>query len=75
MDIEKQQLYDEIIDNWSVEAKKENRTYLYNIQEVNIISEGRKSFVIARKGSRKTAIAQYLSELKQDNVFAEKLSF
>lgn len=75
MDIATQQLYDEIINNWSVDAKKENRAYFYNIQEVNSISEGRKSFVIARKGSGKTAIAQHLCEMKQDDVFAEKLSF
>lgn len=75
LDIATQRLYDEIIDNWSVDAKKENRAYFYNIQEVNIISEGRKSFVIGRKGSGKTAIAQHLCEMQQDNVFAEKLSF
>lgn len=68
-------LYDEIINNWSVEAKKENKNYFYNIKEVNIIAEGKKSFVIGRKGSGKTAIAQHLCEIKQNNIFAEKLSF
>lgn len=70
-----QQIYDEIINKWSVEAKKENRAYFYNVQEVNVIVEGRKSFVIGRKGSGKTAIAQYLSEMEQVATFSEKLSF
>ncbi len=70
-----QQLYDDIINNWSVEAKKENRAYFYNVQEVNIIMEGKRSFVIGRKGSGKTAIAQHLCEIEQANVFSDKLSF
>lgn len=75
IDIDTQKFYDEIINNWSVEAKKENQAYFYNIQEVNIIAEGRKSFIIGRKGSGKTAIAQYLYGICQYGVFSEKLSF
>jgi Cdc6-like AAA superfamily ATPase len=75
LDAATQQLYDEIISNWSVEAKKENRAYFYNIQEVNVIVEGRKTIVIGRKGSGKTAIAQHLFEMDKEDVFAEKLSF
>uniref|UniRef100_UPI0028970330 P-loop ATPase, Sll1717 family n=1 Tax=Lachnoclostridium sp. TaxID=2028282 RepID=UPI0028970330 len=75
LDIKTQQFYDEIINNWSVEAKKENSAYFYNVQEVNVICDGRKSFVIGRKGSGKTAIAQHLCEINKDDVFSEKLSF
>jgi Cdc6-like AAA superfamily ATPase len=72
-----QEVYEEIINNWSVEAKKEDRAYFYNIQEVNVIAEGRKTFIIGRKGSGKTAIAQHLLEMEQDkyDIFTEKLSF
>lgn len=75
LDTVTQQLYDEIINNWSVDAKKENKSYFYNVQEVNIISEGKKYFVIGRKGSGKTAIAQHLYEIERNDVFSEKLSF
>lgn len=70
-----QAVYDEIVDNWSVEAKRENVAYFYNIKEVNTILEGRKSFVIGRKGSGKTAIAQYLNGIEHEEMFTQKLSF
>ena len=68
-------IFTEIIDNWSVEAKKENVAYFYNINEVNSLLNGKKSFVIGRKGSGKTAIAQYLNEIRHEEVFTQKLSF
>lgn len=68
-------IYDEIIENWSVDAKKERSEYFYNIEEVETITSGKKSFVIGRKGSGKTAIAQYLCEIKEELVFTQKLSF
>lgn len=67
--------YDEIINNWSIEAKKENPAYFYNVNELNIIMSGKKSFVIGRKGSGKTSIAQHLCEINKTNMFSEKLSF
>lgn len=70
-----QKLYNEIIENWSIEARKENSAYFYNIKEVDIIIEGKKSYVIGRKGSGKTAIAQHLCEIQKYNVFSDKLSF
>jgi hypothetical protein len=75
LDSNTRELYDEILDNWSVEAKKEDPAYFYNIQEVNVILKGKKSFIIGRKGSGKTAIAQYLCEINQYEIFSEKLSF
>lgn len=69
------QLYKEILENWSVEARKEGKDYFYYIQEVNDIIEGKKSFVIGRKGSGKTAMAQYLYELHGPRTFSDKLSF
>ena len=72
---ETEKLYDEIIENWSVEAKKEDMAYFYNIKEVETITNGKASFVIGRKGSGKTAIAQYLKNNTATNIFSEKLSF
>lgn len=68
-------VYDEIINNWSVEAKKENPAYFYNIDEVNLISNGRKSFVIGRKGSGKTAIAKFLCDIQDPLVYSCKITF
>lgn len=75
LDDRTQQLYNEIIESWSIEAKKENSAYFYNIEEVGTIAEGKKSYVIGRKGSGKTAIAQHLCGIKKYNVFSDKLSF
>ena len=70
-----QQLYDEIINNWSVEARKERQDYFYYIQEVNDIASGKKYYVTGRKGSGKTAIAQYLAEVDEPTTFSTRLSF
>lgn len=68
-------LYSEIINNWSVEALKENPAYFYNINEVNQILNGKKSIVIGRKGSGKTSIAKYLCGIEKANMFTQKMSF
>lgn len=68
-------VYREILDNWSVEAKKERKEYFYNVDDVNLILQGKRNLVIGRKGSGKTAIAQHLCEIRAADVFSEKLSF
>ncbi|WP_373889708.1 P-loop ATPase, Sll1717 family [Paludicola sp. MB14-C6] len=75
LDTKTKNVYEEIIDNWSVEAKKEKQDYFYNVEEVKVIEEGKKSFVIGRKGSGKTAIAQHLYEMEYGDIFTIKLSF
>lgn len=70
-----QQVYEEIIHNWSVEAKKENSAYFYNVSEVSAIINGQKTYVIGRKGSGKSAIAQHLSKIHDYKTFTKKLSF
>lgn len=75
LDPDIKKVYNEIINNWSVEAKKENQAYFYYIQEVNDITSGKKAFVIGRKGSGKTAIAQYMHEVHDAKIFSTKLSF
>lgn len=67
--------YHEIVSNWSVEARKERQEYFYYIQEVNDIAQGDRYFVIGRKGSGKTAIAQHLAEISEPNIFSIRLSF
>lgn len=67
--------YHEIISNWSVEARKERQEYFYYIQEVSDIAQGHRYFVIGRKGSGKTAIAQHLSEITDPKIFSIRLSF
>ena len=48
-EIDFQKVYQEIIDNWSIEARKERQDYFYYIQEVNDIVQGNRYFVVGRK--------------------------
>ena len=68
-------LYEEILNNWSIEAKRERAEYFYNVEEADLISGGKTAFVIGRKGSGKSAIAQHFYEMRRGDVFTEKLSF
>ena len=63
------------IKEWSVEAKDEESAYFYNVKEAELISNGKKSFVIGRKGSGKTAIARHLIESEHADTFSIPLSF
>ena len=72
---EKESVYSEICKNWSIEARKENLAYFYNVRELQSILDGSKSFVIGRKGSGKTSIAQHLVSSDRSDAFCQKLSF
>lgn len=74
MNTEALNIYNEI-ENWSIEAKKENKDYFYYFDELNSILSGKKSFVVGRKGSGKTSIAQYLVEQEHADIFCVKLTF
>ncbi|MBD5540049.1 MAG: hypothetical protein HDR00_02475 [Lachnospiraceae bacterium] len=68
-------IYQRIADEWKLEAKQENSSYFYFVDEANDIINGKKNLVIGRKGEGKTAIAQYLYEQQAYNIFTDKLSF
>lgn len=69
-------LLNEIRDNWKLEAKSEKTLrYFFHLKEVASIENGTKAYVIGRKGTGKTAIAEYLANISDSNVFSEKLSF
>ncbi|MPM27596.1 hypothetical protein SDC9_74109 [bioreactor metagenome] len=70
-----QDIYNEILDNWSVDAKKESIRYFCHVEEADYLTSGKKSFIIGRKGCGKTAIAQYICELQSPTHFSSKLSF
>lgn len=64
------------IADWKREAKAEDSyRYFWHVREVDQISQGKKYFVIGRKGSGKTAICEHFNKIRQHDVFAEKLSF
>lgn len=64
------------ISRWSIEAKDEdNSLYFFHFDDVSDIEEGRKNYVIGRKGTGKTAIAEYLHKHKDYNQFSRLLSF
>ena len=64
-----------IANGWNVEAKLEDSKYFYSYKEVLSILNNRKCYVIGRKGSGKSAICQYITNIKEYNVFSSKLSF
>jgi len=65
-----------ISENWKLEAKLEaKRDYFYHSQEVNLLLNNSKYYVIGRKGSGKSSISEYLLGLKDYDTFSEKLSF
>jgi hypothetical protein len=68
-------ILDEVKD-WKLEAKSENTDrYFYHVAEVDDIARGSAAYVIGRKGTGKTAIAEYLLKLNRFDTFAEKATF
>ena len=66
----------EEISNWSIEAKEENtEAYFFHFDDVAKIERGQKNYVIGRKGTGKTAIAEYLHRPLAFNKFSRLLSF
>lgn len=70
-------LLKEISSTWKLEARDENNSrYFFHTSEASLINEGNKCYVIGRKGSGKTALREYISELDNGcNIFTEKLTF
>lgn len=65
-----------IDDDWKLEAKLENnQRYFYHTNVVDKLLSGGKAYVIGRKGSGKTAIAQNLITDFTYDRFSEKLTF
>ena len=66
-----------IAENWKLEAKLEEtqKNYFYHFQEVNLILNKSKYYIIGRKGSGKSSISEYILNQKRHDQFSEKLSF
>ncbi|SFG37498.1 P-loop ATPase, Sll1717 family [Neptunomonas qingdaonensis] len=66
----------EEISEWKLEAKLESsRRYFYHTRVVDRLTNGKRSYVIGRKGTGKTAVCEHISNLENDIVFTQKLSF
>jgi ABC-type oligopeptide transport system ATPase subunit len=64
------------VKDWKLEAKSENtERYFYHVDEVDNIARGTAAYVIGRKGTGKTAIAEYLLRLNRFDTFSEKVTF
>jgi len=67
------------IGEWKLEAKLENNIkYFCPIPELDSISNGKKAYIIGRKGTGKTAIVQHIHETvasNTENFFSQKLTF
>ncbi|TEW86797.1 P-loop ATPase, Sll1717 family [Psychrobacter sp. 230] len=61
--------------SWRIDANLENNErYFYKTFEVDMLLRGDKSYVIGRKGTGKTAIANFLKSQKSYDYFASNLS-
>lgn len=70
------QLIRSIQNDWKLDAKLERiEDYFYITDEYDKIMDGSKFYIIGRKGSGKSAIAEYISNTKSANIFSKKLSF
>lgn len=64
------------ISRWKLEAKLDNVTrYFFHVPALVTIISGDASYVIGRKGTGKTALAQYISETPISSQFVTTLSF
>ena len=64
------------VSEWKLEAKLEDAIkYFLPVPETDLIKSGKKSYVIGRKGTGKTAIVSYLSGVSNNSFSSEKLSF
>lgn len=73
---EKLRLLFEEVAEWKLEAKLEdNARYFFHVREVQLAEQGKRSYVIGRKGCGKTAIAEYLCRQREPGVFSLKLTF
>lgn len=64
-----------IAENWFVDAGDEDEKYFFFYDEVEQIMNGRKNYVIGRKGSGKTAIREYILKQASYDTFCQKLNF
>jgi len=66
----------EEVSEWQSEAKNENNDrYFYQTPNVKLLSKGLRCYVIGRKGTGKTAICEYLSNIKNPKHFSKKMTF
>lgn len=69
-------LLKEIRSSWKLDAKSEDTDrYFFHVSEVEAIQSGERAYVIGRKGTGKSAIAQYLASIRSHDVFSAMLSF
>lgn len=66
----------EEIEDWKLEAKLEdNERYFYHTRIVDRITNGKRLYVIGRKGTGKTAITENLISNRDACTFSQKLTF
>jgi len=66
----------EEIASWPMEARDDDSLrYFYETDEIKRILSGSKNFVIGRKGTGKTAIAEHILRSKPNESLVTKMSF
>lgn len=67
---------EEIRKSWKLDAKSEDTDrFFFHVSDVEAIQSGERAYVIGRKGTGKSAIAQHLVNIKAHDVFSAMLSF
>jgi hypothetical protein len=66
----------EEVADWKLEAKlEESSRYFFPLREADLVLNGKRSFVIGRKGTGKTAISEHIVSIREYDTFSIKLSF
>jgi Cdc6-like AAA superfamily ATPase len=66
----------EEIEDWKLEAKLEDSNkYFYHTRVVERLLHGKRSYVVGRKGTGKTAISEHLVAIEKPEYFSQKLTF
>lgn len=74
--LDQMNLFKEIAASWKLDAKSEDTDrYFFHVSEVEAIRSGERAYVIGRKGTGKSAIAQHLVNIKSHDIFSAMLSF
>lgn len=66
----------EELEEWKLEAKLESTAkYFYHTKTIDRLSNGKKLYVVGRKGTGKTAICEHLISIDRESYFSQKITF
>jgi hypothetical protein len=67
---------EEIRNGWKLDSRSEDSArYFFHLTEAASIENGKRAYVIGRKGTGKTALAEFIAAKREAKTFSTKLSF